>query len=425
MSSLIWGALTRARLLLIAAKSAKWALGDQLVVSGFNFLSNILLARILGIEEFGRYVLAWTIVLFVQNLQFSTISSMMLSVGPKQNAAETRAFFGAVFVHQAIFAVASAGLALSGGYVAAAAFPSLRLNTIALPLAVAVICWQTQDFFRRYFFSVNRPEISFFIDTIRYVGQTIAILAMSTWLPANSVTALWLISAAATAGALAAIPYVPPLEYSLRAVIGAGLQGWHFSKWLIASALVVFLFTNLFTFAAGIVLGAAAVGAMKAAFTLVSIANVVIEACVNVIPTGASRKFIREGRRGLISYLKKVAIYGTLAIALLLAAILAGPKFWLHLFFGSEYEAYWNLVLWYAGIEIMIFLGLVVGTWYRTLESTRAIFYANAFSVMLSLAVAYPLISHFGVTGVVVGLMMGQFAQLVLMLLGARLVVLR
>src|ERR1700677_2281945 len=79
-------------------RRAKWALADQVIVSGSNFLSNILLARILGIEEFGRYVLAWTIVLFVQGLQCSTVSSAMLSIGPKLDAEEARSYFGAIFV---------------------------------------------------------------------------------------------------------------------------------------------------------------------------------------------------------------------------------------------------------------------------------------------------------------------------------------
>jgi O-antigen/teichoic acid export membrane protein len=63
----------------------------------------------------------------------------------------------------------------------------------------------------------------------------------------------------------------------------------------------------------------------------------------------------------------------------------------------------------------------MIGTWYRTLESTRLIFVSYAFSVIISLAVAYPLISTFGVTGAVVGLLIGQFAQVVFMLAGTTL----
>jgi O-antigen/teichoic acid export membrane protein len=160
---------------------------------------------------------------------------------------------------------------------------------------------------------------------------------------------------------------------------------------------------------------------MKAAQNVVGVAHVVIEACVNVVPAGASRELMGGGRRALIAYLQKVAIYGTAATASLVGIFVVAPKFWLNLFFGSEFESYWDLVLWCAGIEIVIFLGLVIGTWYRTLESTRFIFYANGFSAVVSLALAYPLIINFGVTGAVAGLLAGQLTQLGFMLIAARL----
>ena len=398
---------------------ARWALADQIIVSGSNFLSNVLLARILGIEEFGRYVLAWTIVLFVQGLQFSTVSSAMLSIGPKHDAEEARSYFGAIFVHQSIFGVVSAALTLVGCYIAAIFFPDSRLDTIALPLASAVLCAQTQDFFRRYFFSVARLKASLAIDVIRYVGQNVAILGLISWFPANSVAALWLLTAAAALGLLAALPSIPRLKYSLATIVTAGLRGWHFSKWLVASTLLFTIFNTVFSFAAGILLGAAAVGAMRAAFTLVNIANVVIEASVNVISAGASRKFMSNGHQELVAYLKKVTTYGILAMASLLVAIVIAPKFWLQLIFGPEFGAYWNLVLWYAGYQILVFLALVMGTWYRTLEKTRSIFYANLASAILSVAVSYPLIVHFGVAGAAAGLVMIQFAQVLFLLMSA------
>lgn len=288
-----------------------------------------------------------------------------------------------------------------------------------MPLTVAVLCSQTQDFLRRYFFSVNRPKVSFAIDGIRYVGQNVAILALINWFPANGASALWLVSAVAAVGSLAALPCIPQLKYSFSAFLSVSLHGWHFSKWLFASTLVVAAFNNLFYFASGILLGVGAVGAMKAAFTMVSIANVVIEACVNVIPASASRKFMSNGRRGLIAYLLKVTIYGTVAIVSLLGVVVIAPKFWLHFFFGPQFSSYWTLVQWYAAYEILLFLAMVVGTWYRTLERTRLIFYAVSFSVIVSITVAYPLIVNFGVAGAVVGLALGQLAQTLFMLVYA------
>ena len=110
-------------------------------------------------------------------------------------------------------------------------------------------------FFSSLFFFGRALKVSFSIDAIRYIGQNIAILGLITWFPANSVAALWLITAAAAVGLLAALPYIPPLKYSFSSTVTAGLRGWHFSKWLVASTLLGSLFTSLFSFAAGILLG--------------------------------------------------------------------------------------------------------------------------------------------------------------------------
>ncbi len=77
--------------LLARYSHVNWALADQTMVSGVNFLTGILLARYLGVEEFGRFTLAWMAVLFVNGIQHAAINSPMMSIGPKQPEAEAPA----------------------------------------------------------------------------------------------------------------------------------------------------------------------------------------------------------------------------------------------------------------------------------------------------------------------------------------------
>ena len=74
--------------LLTRYSHVNWALADQAMVSGVNFLTAILLARYLGIEEFGRFTLAWMAVLIAYSIQYAMIIAPMMSIGPKQSAAE-------------------------------------------------------------------------------------------------------------------------------------------------------------------------------------------------------------------------------------------------------------------------------------------------------------------------------------------------
>ena len=75
---------------------------------------------------------------------------------------------------------------------------------------------------------------------------------------------------------------------------------------------------------------------------------------------------------------------------------------------------------WSGGIEIFIFLALVVGTWFRAIESTRIIFYAYFLSMLVALAIFYPLIHYFDVTGAMAGLFIVSLTQLGIMVAGAQ-----
>ena len=91
-----------------------WALIDQAEVSGANFFSSVVLARILGIAEFGRVALAWAIVLFIQSIQQAAINTAMISMGPKQDPLTASSYYGAVFLQQSILAVFNALLVWIG-----------------------------------------------------------------------------------------------------------------------------------------------------------------------------------------------------------------------------------------------------------------------------------------------------------------------
>ncbi len=57
-----------------------WVLADQTMVSGVNFGTGLILARFLGLEEFGSFTLLWMLVLFINSIQFSMICGMAPSV---------------------------------------------------------------------------------------------------------------------------------------------------------------------------------------------------------------------------------------------------------------------------------------------------------------------------------------------------------
>jgi O-antigen/teichoic acid export membrane protein len=413
--------LTQLRTRLLGRHSPiNWALADQTLVSGVNFLTGILLARYLGIEEFGRYTLVWMSVLFVNSLQHAMINSPMMSIGPKQPDAETPAYYGAIIVQQIVFSCVVFLSLFAGVQWSGVLFPEWQVEGLALPLALAAVAFLFQDFLRRYFFTRSRQSVAFATDVIRYGGQIVVLF----WLFAiskesvDSAQVLWVIAIMAAISALAGTFFVERVEISAKALKATATRHWHFSKWLIGSSLMQWTSGNFFLISAGTLLGPTAVGAIRAAQNLMGITHILFQGLENIVPIQASRYYHENGLDRLKTYLGQVVVNGGLATAAIALTLSVAPEFWLALVFGDSFAVYGSLVRWYGVLYILMFFGLPLRAGLRAIEHSKPIFWSYVATSIFALAVAYPLIRQFDLTGVMCGILATQVIMLSVLWVG-------
>lgn len=393
------------RRLVQRSSHVNWALSDQALVSGCNFATNVLVARNLGIAEFGRFALAWMVVLFVASLAHAAINAPMMSIGPKQPAAAAAEYYGAVILQQGLFAAISFLVVYGGTLGAAAWFPTWQLDGLALPLAVATAFWQIQDFVRRYFFTRGQALQAVINDTISYGGQLAALICLFhvTGAATSSVTVIWVVAVtcglASLHGALATKPLARARGAVLREV---AVRHWRFARWLIASAALVWPSGNLFFVVAGAVLGPAAVGALKAAQNLMGVTHILFQGLENVAPIAAARHLTKAGTVGMIRYLWRVACWGGLATLATVLVIVLAPEFWIRLLLGAEYTRQAGLLLWFGALYLLLFGGIALRLALRTFERTRPIFVSYVFASVFSSLAAYPMTQAYGMSGLMV-----------------------
>ena len=399
-----------------------WALFDQALVSGTNFITGILVAHGLGVADFGRFSLAWLVVLFVQSFQECGVIAPMMSIGPKYETPRQPAYYGGVFGQQLILAVVSS--VLTWGCLRFAAGMVLKGSdaSLALPLTIAVLLCQSQEFLRRYFFTILKPAISFASDVLRYGGQLcgLAWLFFVAHSSASVGATLWTIAGAAGAGSLIVLVVPPTLKWSLSGLQDTALVNWRSSKWLVASATATWMSGNLLVVAAGGLLGVIAVGALKAAQSLMGVAHILFAGLENVAPIRAAQRFRFGGPNDLIAYLARVRVLGLAGTALIGLTFAVNPSFWLGRLFGPEFAEYGYLVRWYAVLYILMFLTVPLRFGLRAVERTAPIFAAYGASALFSLIVAYPLVRTFGLPGVLVGMLITQLILIVIMRAGLR-----
>jgi len=378
---------------------------DQAMVSGTNFLTGILFARFLGVEEFGRFTLTWMAVLFISSIQMAMITVPMMSIGPKQTKDSKLYYYGAVMIQQACFATLSFITIYIGVKISKLFYPEWNIDHLALPLATVCFFFQNQDFLRRFFFTTNRHGMAFINDSISYLGQLVLLICLFFTTTMNTTYVLLTIAGTSAIAVLFGIFSLKDLCCNYINFLQVFKQNWKFSKWMTASAVLQWTSGNLFIVAAGSMLGATAVGAIKAAQNIMGISHILFQGLENIVPVKASFHYTQSGIKGLITYLKKVTLWGgiTTAIIALTAGLL--PRLWLTLFYGAQYQEFGFILQWYAIIYLFIFIGLPIRAGLRTLETTRPIFIAYVLMTIFSICTAKYIILYLGIKGAMIGIL--------------------
>jgi len=260
---------------------------------------------------------------------------------------------------------------LAGVHLSAAVFPAWKADDLAIPLASVALIFQLQTFLRKYFFTRNRGSAAFMTDALHYLGK----IAVLFWLflsyrdEMNSASVLWAISATGTVSIVYGAFFVKEIEWVPSSFRPTVSRHWRFSKWLLASAVMRWTSANLFILSAGAMLGATAVGALKAASTLMGVTHILLMGLENVVPIRAVWHLRQGGKAALVKYLRRVGILAELATVTVAATMAAAPDFWLRLVFGNEYSGYGYVLQWFAVVYVIMFITIPLTAGVRAIGS--------------------------------------------------------
>ena len=405
--SALWGRIRSGLLKQFLGREA-WALTDQAVVSATNFLTNVMLARFMGLREFGIFVLAWMSVLFVNSLQSALIVSPMMSIGPKQNEKDRPAYFGAVVFQEIALVSFCFILVLIALKTSNSFFPHANLKHLALPLAVSAFAYQMQDFVRRYFFATRRSRRAFADDALSYIPQLPILFLLHRTGHLNSAAALWVMAGTSIVGVAVGWFWVEPLVFRWTRIKEVSRRHWAVSRWLTGSALLTWASGNLFVIAAPVYYGAAAAGVLKASQNIMGVTHVWFQGLDNVVPVETARRLRDGGVHSMLAYTRSILVrWGGLTL-LFAVIIAAAPSFWLRLAYGQEMAQYGYVVRLYAFLYVIFFLGGPLRAALQALEFTVPIFWSYLAMTAFAVAFAIPMAKWFGLNGTMLGLLGAQ-----------------
>ena len=394
------------------------ALADQAMISAANFVTAILLARFLGLDEFGVYTLAFLGIELLHTLQHSLIIAPMMSLLPKVEDHEKQRYLDTLIVGQLILTVVVLCVGLS--VIAAVGWfdPSWQGRELLWPFGAAVAACQLQMFLRRHMFSTGSNWAAMLSDMLRYPVQIGVLSYLVTVTTMDAGRALYVVAGCSGFATVVALRYLRPLSLDARYFKIVVMRHWRFGRWFLGSELMRWSTGQLYIVMAGTILGAAAVGAMRATQNLVAACHILVLGLENVVPVRASEHFKNGRIHVLTNYLKQISFFGGGTVVVFLVVVALAPKFWLYLIYGKMYDEYSYLVLWWAVIYLLGFFHTPLNFGLRAVEDTQAIFRSQAMMAIWTVVSVYPLIQHLGIVGSMVGILVTTIAQLVLLAYG-------
>lgn len=394
-----------------------WALADQLIVSGSAFLTTVLVARLLEVADFGRFVLSMTAVLLVQIVQNALITAPMLNLAGKQPDAERASYSGAVMLHQILFSIATTGLVWLALLGTDAIRPDWHLGTVATATALLVFVGQAADFVRRYFFAHGHPHAAFAVDFLRNGAQIGALWFMLREGDGTLNGVLVAMAAAALAACLLSLLFIERVAFSGHSFRDVGWRHWRFSRWLLGSFTLEWLQENYLVLAIGAAVGLAEVGAYRAAQQLVNVTNVPLLAFSHILPRQAGAAYVRGGVPALEAMVRSVSLRFLAPFAVLVGLIGLNGEALLSLVYGTRFSGAGYIVSAFAVILLVQIVREVITVMNRVMENTAPEFYAQLAGCAVVLIFGVALIRAYGAAGALVAT--GLYGVLVLGIVSA------
>jgi O-antigen/teichoic acid export membrane protein len=374
-----------------------WAMGDQVLISATNFLTTILIARVLSPSLFGSFTLIYS-ALLLANIFQSTLVTQAHNVLALSRADEHfRRYTGNTLFSQIALVTIEAILALVVAFIAGAkGYPA---TTLILWLAPACVAWQMQEFVRRVMYTECRFAAAFWNDCLSYGGQMLLFaLFWATGRLTGNTAMFSLTITSAAAAALGLWQIRSSLELKLDLAVFA--ENWTFGKWLLGGELGQWFGSlQLYLFMTAYLLGTHATGELRAAQTVFGPTRIFAFYLGSVLPIRFAKTMADKGPKAVQQLLREtcISVLPLLGIYCLLIAMF--PHFLLQMIFGKDYAGTPCVLSFYAVYAFMSYAQTLLVAVLTARRQTRTIFMGNIYGTLITLAMSYWIIQYFKVVG--------------------------
>jgi O-antigen/teichoic acid export membrane protein len=385
---------------------ATWTLVDQCVVSGGNFLVNVLLARVLSQDDYGEFALFLGAIFLLRAVDYSLISYPLSIRLCAANHAEHPVVLGNTMLLALALSLVLVSLMGLGTAV-------LEEENILVPACLCYLCWQAQETLRRSLLADFRYRAAVAGDGIAYVGQ-VMLIAVVPWIGSITLSsALYAMSAAFASGALVhslKLRFAWPRARELRRLAAEYLS---VGKWSLVSYELVLIRGQLVPWILAAFSGTAATASLQAGLNIANTMNPIVFGIGNAIPQVAADANRAGGVLTATRAASHYVLFGLVPILVICAVGLLIPD-WLLLAAYGPSSPYLSIVV---GLQILVVAGVLdyvaemISKTLLGVEAGALAFLVNIGAVVVSLGLALTLLPLMGVLGACLALLISSLVR--------------
>lgn len=389
-----------------------WAILDRGLFATSNFVLMVLLARWLTPQDYGAFIIAYTILWLLGTVHNGLLAEPMLVFGSGKYKDQLSEYLGVLLYGHVGFAALGSLLFLAAGLgFKLASLDTLFSSFLGLALASPFILYQW--LMRQACYVELKPRLAAWGGTLYMVLMLFGayVLYQYYWLSGVMVFGLMGFASLAVGLWLAVRLHVslPPLAGNelIREVLA---RHWNYGRWAAPTRTLMWARDNIYYLALPIWLGLESTAALRAMMNLIMPAMQLCDALsILLLP-------LLVQARGGTEFKQLTRL--TLALFTLSAAL-----FWVLLglfhhplvswLYGGRYSEY-SYLLWLLGFLVLSYgLLSVLGAVLRALERPSQVFWAYALSTIVALTAGLGLMAAWGVVGAVVGLLASSIVTVV------------
>ena len=249
------------------------SLTDQGVASAANFLTGIIIARACSKEGLGLYMLGFSLVLLVMDMQTSLIATPYMMYVPRLKDKARALYTGSALIHELAFCMIALLGVMCGAFAIAKGFGPRALEPVLRTLVFVIALIMLREHARRISFARMKLKTALIFDTCIAVGQISALLVFARFGLLSVSRAFWVIGLVC---GIAVVGWLWSDRGFYDPQIGESLadlkKNWLLGKWVFASGLVWTISMNLYPWLLATFHGVASTGVWAACLGVVSVA---------------------------------------------------------------------------------------------------------------------------------------------------------